>query len=323
MKIDVHAHFYPRSYAGEVRPFFEKDDSPAGRDVQRILAWVAGESKMWSEEQRLEEMGRLGIDTQVLSVSVPNVYLPDRSAATSLCQSANDHLIEMAKRHRDKFRVFTSLPLHYPEEAARELNRVAGLPEVVGVILGARVASRMLDDAEFLPIYAELERRNLPFFLHPMGAPGIECMMEYGLANMAGYLFETTTSVLRLVFAGVFERHPNLTMIFPHLGGVAPYMLGRVQWSYERFPATREHISAPPLEYFKRFYYDTVSRNVPALKMALEMFGVGHILFGTDYPFREDVLPQIQDVDDLKLAPEDAEAVLYRNAARLLGLNVQ
>lgn len=320
MKIDAHAHFYPRTYADHVKPFFEKDDSPAGRDVQRILAWVGGEPKMWSEEQRLEDMARLGIDTQVLSVSVPNVYVPDRSAAVELCQSANDHLVDVAKRNPDRFKVFASLPLHYPEEAARELDRVAGSAEVVGVVLGARVAGRMLDDAGFLPLYGELERRGVPIFLHPMGALGDECMMEYGLANMAGYLFETTTSVLRLVFAGVFERHPNLTLIFPHLGGVAPYMLGRAQWSYERFPANSEHITAPPLEYFKRFYYDTVSRNVPALKMALEMFGVGHILFGTDYPFREDVQPQIQDIDDLKLSEEDAEAVLWKNASTLLKL---
>jgi len=320
MKIDVHAHFYPKTYAGEVRPFFDNDSSPAGRDVQRILQWVGGEPKMWSEEQRLEDMERLGIDMQVLSVSVPNVYLPDRTAAVALCQTANGCLIDLARRHPANFRVFASLPAHFPEEAARELDRVATSPEVVGVILGARAWGRMLDEPEILPLYGELERRGLPFFIHPMGAPGIECMMEYGLANMAGYLFETSLAVLRLVFAGVFERHPGLTLIFPHLGGVAPYMLGRAQWSYERFPANRQHITSPPLEYFKRFHYDTVSRNVLALKLALEMFGVDHILFGTDYPFREDVMPQMQDIEDLKLSPAEVDAVLWRNAARVLKL---
>jgi hypothetical protein len=40
----------------------------------------------------------------------------------------------------------------------------------------------------------------------------------------------------------------------------------------------RENISAAPEAYFKRFYYDTVCRNVPALRMALSMFGIGHII---------------------------------------------
>jgi len=70
----------------------------------------------------------------------------------------------------------------------------------------------------------------------------------------------------------------------------------------------------------KRFYYDTVSRNVLALKLALEMFGVDRILFGTDYPFREDVMPQMQDIEDLKLSPAEVDAVLWRNAARVLKL---
>jgi len=92
-----------------------------------------------------------------------------------------------------------------------------------------------------------------------------------------------------MIYGGVFERHPKLQMIFPHLGGLAPYLMGRIQWGYERFPACNENLSAPPEVYFQRFYYDTVCRNVPALRMALSMFGVEHVLFGTDIPFREDI----------------------------------
>ena len=54
-------------------------------------------------------------------------------------------------------------------------------------------------------------------------------------------------------------------------------------------PPCSEKISAPPEAYFKRFYYDTVCRNVPALRMALSMFGAKQIMFGTDIPLREDI----------------------------------
>ncbi len=78
--------------------------------------------------------------------------------------------------------------------------------------------------------------------------------------------------------------------------------MGRIQWGYERFPPCSENLSAPPETYFKRFYYDTVCRNVPALRMALSMFGVDHILFGTDIPFREDIDLQLKDLEDLDLS---------------------
>jgi predicted TIM-barrel fold metal-dependent hydrolase len=77
-------------------------------------------------------------------------------------------------------------------------------------------------------------------------------------------------------------------------------------------------LSAPPETYFKRFYYDTVCRNVPALRMALSMFGVDDILFGTDIPFREDIDLQLRDLADLKLGDADRAAIDSGNAARLL-----
>ena len=321
MRIDVHAHLYPRPYVKAVEPFFAGDDTPASRDVQRILGWISSDPRMWSVDDRLADLERFAITTQVLSVSLPNVYLPDKAAAVDLCQMCNDSFIETARAYPGKFRVFASVPLHFPQEAMRELDRVAPEPEVVGVILGANVAGRPLDSAEFLPFYAELERRELPFFIHPMSAPGIECMMEFGLANLAGYLFDTTLAALRLVFAGVFERHPRLQMIFPHLGGVAPYLLGRVQWGYERFPFCREHISSPPETYFRRFYYDTVSRSVPALKMAIALFGVDHLVFGTDYPFRDDLDPQLRDIEALGLSQDETNAIFSDNTATVLRLD--
>ncbi|TMA83668.1 MAG: amidohydrolase, partial [Deltaproteobacteria bacterium] len=182
---------------------------------------------------------------------------------------------------------------------------------------------RPLNDPAFFSVYAELERRGLPFLLHPISPPGLDCMLELNLANVVGFMFETTLAATRLVFAGVFERHPKLQMIFPHLGGLAPYLMGRIQWGYERFPACNENLSAPPESYFKRFYYDTVCRNVPALRMALSMFGAGHVLFGTDIPFREDIDLQLQDLDALKLSDGERRAVDADNAARLLGIKIE
>jgi predicted TIM-barrel fold metal-dependent hydrolase len=94
--------------------------------------------------------------------------------------------------------------------------------------------------------------------------------------------------------------------------------MGRIQWGYERFPPCSENLSAPPETYFKRFYYDTVCRNVPALRMALSMFGVEHVLFGTDIPFREDIDLQLKDLEDLQLSEADREMIDWGNAARLL-----
>lgn len=214
------------------------------------------------------------------------------------------------------------MPLQFPELAVEELDRFAGRSEVVGVIVAGSAAGRQLNDAAFMPFYAELERRGLPFLLHPISPPGLDCMLELNLANVVGFMFETTLAAVRLVYAGVFERYPRLQMIFPHLGGLAPYLMGRVQWGYERFPPCSENISNPPEFYFKRFYYDTVCRNVPALRMAISMFGTKQIMFGTDIPLREDIELQLRDIDELGLSAAERDAIFAGNAARLLGISL-
>jgi aminocarboxymuconate-semialdehyde decarboxylase len=323
MRIDVHAHIFSNAYIDGLRRVFGNDNSPAGQDAQRLIKWMSTDLRMTDVEGRLEEMEKWGIAMQVLSVPFHGALVQDKSAAVDLTNMANEMILRPARAYPERFRLLLTLPLQFPEFAVEVLDRFAKEPNVVGVALMGTAGGRPLNDPAFFPVYGELERRSLPFLLHPISPPGLDCMLELNLANVVGFMFETTLAATRLVLAGVFERHPKLQMIFPHLGGLAPYLMGRIQWGYERFPACNENLSAPPETYFKRFYYDTVCRNVPALRMALSMFGVEHVLFGTDIPFREDIDLQLQDLDALKLSDAERRAVDGDNAARLLGIKIE
>ena len=322
MRIDVHAHIFSKAYIDGLRRVFGNDNSPAGQDAQRLIKWMSTDPRMTDVEGRLKEMEKWGIAMQVLSVPFHGALVQDKTAAVELTEMANDMILQAARAYPERFRVLLALPLQFPELAIEVLDCFAKEPMVVGAALMGSAGGRPLNDPAFMPVYAELERRGLPFLLHPISPPGLDCMLELNLANVVGFMFETTLAAARLVFAGVFERHPKLQMIFPHLGGLAPYLMGRIQWGYERFPACSENLSAPPETYFKRFYYDTVCRNVPALRMALSMFGVDHVLFGTDIPFREDIDLQLQDLEALKLSDADRRVIDCENTARLLGIQL-
>ena len=323
MRIDVHAHIFSSAYIDGLRRVFGNDNSPAGQDAQRLIKWMSTDPRMTDVEGRLEEMEKWGIAMQVLSVPFHGALVQDKSAAIDLTNMANEMILRSARAYPDRFRVLLTMPLQFPEFAVEVLDRFAEEPNVVGIALMGSAGGRPLNDSSFMPVYAELERRSLPFLLHPISPPGLDCMLELNLANVVGFMFETTLAATRLVFAGVFERHPRLQMIFPHLGGLAPYLMGRIQWGYERFPACNENLSAPPEHYFKRFYYDTVCRNVPALRMALSMFGADHVVFGTDIPFREDIDLQLQDLEALQLSDAERRAIDAGNAARLLGIEIE
>ncbi|MEV4014705.1 hypothetical protein AB0J35_29815 [Nonomuraea angiospora] len=68
----------------------------------------------------------------------------------------------------------------------------------------------------------------------------------------------------RLVFSGLFERHPDIKIITHHMEAMIPYLEGRIGlgWSDQlgRRAAGEDYrdlLPRRPLDYFRRFYADT------------------------------------------------------------------
>jgi len=265
-------------------------------------------------------MEKLGIGIQVLSLSIPNVYMPDPAMSLDLAQMANDAFVEIRRRFPRKFYVLASVPLNFPELAIRELDRAIGKLEMNGVVLGSNVAGKPLSSPEFFPFYERVNELRLPIFIHPMSPLHEGEEDELFATPLVQYMFESTLAVTKMLFAGVFERFRDIILILPHLGGAIPYIQGRIDNGYRLYPRCRENISRLPSEYFKEFYYDIVSLNVPALRCALEIVGAEHLVFGTDYPLWPlENIPLINEsLEKLGLSAKDREAIEGKNLLKIL-----
>jgi len=69
----------------------------------------------------------------------------------------------------------------------------------------------------------------------------------------------------------------------------------------------------------RRFYVDTVVHDVEVLRGLVQLFGVEHVLCGSDYPFDMGAERPAEIVRALELPPEDEAQILGGNALRLLG----
>lgn len=318
LKIDIHNHLYPENYWKAVLKISERVTFPV--DVRRIMSYYANKGLLVKPEETVGPLEKLGIGVQVLSLSIPNVYMPDAAMSLDLAQMANDTYAEIRRKFPGKFYVLASVPLNFPELAIKELDRAIGRLGMNGVVLGSNIAGKPLSSPEFFPFYERVNELKLPILIHPMSPPHMEEDDEFFTAPLVHYLFESTLAVTKMVFAGVFERFPNIIMILPHLGGAIPYIQGRIDSGYRNHPPCRKNISKKPSEYFKEFYYDTVSFNVAALRCALEIVGPEHLVFGTDYPFQplEGVALINESIEALGLSVKDREAIEYGNLLRIL-----
>jgi aminocarboxymuconate-semialdehyde decarboxylase len=133
----------------------------------------------------------------------------------------------------------------------------------------------------------------------------------------------------RLVFSGLFDRHPDLNIITHHCGGMIPYFDGRVgpgldvlgnRTLDEDYSQVLSSLKRPHLEYFKKFYGDTAMfGSDTGLHAGLRFFGADHVVFSTDAPFAP-IAETIASLDALGLSAEDREKITNGNARRLLKL---
>jgi 6-methylsalicylate decarboxylase len=313
MRVDVHAHYYPRPYIDRLEEL--------GRQVRRMTTSVPGFSFSIGIDQQLELLDGAGIDMQVLSLGNQPPYFADPDQAVSTARLANDLYAELSTRHPNRFQVFGSVPLPHVDAALTELDRVLGSPGCVGIALGSSVLEQPLDGPQFDAFFAELDRRAAAVFVHPVGAGGGINSGDFGLTWMLGSRFEDTITAARLILSGLTLRYPRIRFIIPHLGGTLPLFLQRMDNVAERQDWQRLSTDLLPSDLLRQMWFDSVNEHPTALRCACEAFGVDRLLLGTDWPFLspEKVQRCVTYVQEA-LPEADANAILDRNAAELLGV---
>jgi uncharacterized protein len=284
------------------------------------------------DDERIASMDAAGIDLAVLSHVQPAAQgVP--AGATDLVQAArkaNDHLAAAIARHPGRLAGFATLPTGWPDLAADELSRCVGELGFAGGMLHSTLGTdgSFLDDERYHPLLARFAALDVPLYLHPAQPPATLRSLLYGgltgpvagalATNAWGWHAEAGLHALRLVVAGVFERHPGLKLIIGHGGEMIPFMLARVD---DTLPPALTGLPEPPSAYFLRHVWVTTSGlfSVPPILCALAVFGVDRVLFSVDYPFGANQRGR-DLLDKLPIAEADKAKVAGGNAAGLLRL---
>ena len=322
MKIDIHAHIVERRYVDALVKdlALEPQQTPSGQTLYRrngyTFLWERPD--MYDIDARLRKMDAQGVDMRVLSLSTPNVYEWQGARQVDMARYMNDATAALVRSHPDRFAGLGSLPLDDIEASLAELDRITGELELAGVMIGSNIGGLPVNDGRFEPVWAKIDALRLPVFEHPMFPPhtGKE---EFEMPLRIGFVFDTTAAAARLIYSGVFERYPHFPYILAHTGGALLMVLERLDNGYRLFPDCRAHISRLPSTYAAELYYDTCSFFCPALKMAHELVGAEHLLWGSDDPF---LGADTAHVDALPIPAADKAKILGGNAARLLKLKV-
>jgi 2,3-dihydroxybenzoate decarboxylase len=290
-------------------------------------SWTSLEPRLLDfHDRRLSEMDQHGIELAVLSLNGPSVQgIPSTDRAVEMACRTNDVLAEAIAKRPDRLRGFAALPMQDPSAAIAELTRAVRDLGFAGAMVNgfSEVGDRVVyyDDPAYLPFWAEVERLDVPFFLHPrLPLASREPIYDghpWFMGASWAFAVETAMHALRLMGSGLFDRHPGLNVILGHLGEGLPYNVWRLDhWlgkAPKGIPAQRTMA-----EYLRSNFFLTTSGNfrTPTLVDAIAEVGGDRVLFSVDYPF-EDTGEAARWFDAAQISDADRLKIGRTNAARL------
>jgi aminocarboxymuconate-semialdehyde decarboxylase len=327
MTIDVHAHYVPQSliaaarqrgtdmgvrvidgaatpalefsYGFKVRPFFPK------------LVETAEQRIAWLDSER--------IDRQLVA-TWPDIYaygLP-REQCVVWHALLNDTLAGWCGDNAGRFAFVASVPLPNAEDAATELARAASLG-AVAVMVSANIEGRNIGELALDPLWASATQHQMPVMIHPMASAPMPRAAKFGLTQSVQYTFDTTLGVGSLIFSGVLDRFPPLTLVLSHGGGAYPYLAGRLDIMHARMDkvAQGDVAQKAPSSYAPMMVYDTIVHAPKPLRFLADLVGVDRLVLGTDYSFPPADLSPLASLKAAGFDAADAKKITEDNPRRL------
>lgn len=291
--------------------------------------------------ERIRLMDAAGIDVQVLSHVQPGIQILDdgqAELAIAVSREVNDWLAETVAAHPGRFAGFAMLPTQSPVHAAEELQRAVRDLGFKGALINGHTNGRYLDDPSFDVLLAQAESLGVPIYIHPTDPPPAVTGVYYApfdsaLVPIWGWPVETGTHLLRLICAGVFDRHPNLKIIIGHMGELLPFCFTRLNTGLTMAgwllgAESDDHAIARPVmrnnvgHYLRENVFITSSGvfDVPVFDCARTMLGLDNLMFSVDYPF-QDNFAATEFLQRCNLSAEDKERFAHRTAETLLNLD--
>jgi aminocarboxymuconate-semialdehyde decarboxylase len=326
MMIDIYTHIFPKA-------FYERMNAVAP-SLGNIGKRMQSVKPVHDLDIRFRMMDPFGDYRQV--ISLPNPPIEDYATpaqGAELARIANDTMAEMVRKYPDRFCAFVAAVCMTDMDATmREAKRAVEDLGAAGVQIFTNVKGKPLDRPEFQPFFAAMAKYDLPIWMHPARSATMtdyadETRSRFEIWWCIGWPYETSAAMIRLVFSGLYDRHPGIKILTHHMGGMIPFFDGRVgagmevlgqRTSDEDYSGVLKALKRPHLDYFKMFFCDTAmfGSNL-GIKCGMEFFGLDQIVFSTDAPFAP-IKETIESIDRMDLTADQRKRLFQGNAERLM-----
>jgi predicted TIM-barrel fold metal-dependent hydrolase len=249
------------------------------------------------------------------------------AALAAYARAYNEWIAEFCAAAPGRLKGMAIIDAENVDGAVGELEHAHGLGLAGAVITVAPLPGAGYEQRMYDPFWETAAGLGMPLSLHIAtnrdGGQVGSLYTEAGVTNCDGAVRD---SLARMIFSGVFERHPGLTVgAVEFEAGWVAHFLERMDYTY----AQREHQEgwarfadgAVPSDFFRRNAFVSFQED-PVGIHCRHLIGVDCLLWGSDYPHTESTFPRSAEIldDILKGVPDDERTrIVQSNTARIYG----
>src|SRR5207237_6039170 len=289
----------------------------------------------YDPQQHLADMRLDGVAGEVLYPSQGLFYfrVADPALMSAIFRAYNDWLAEFCRADRSRLKGIAMINVDDVQDGIGELERAARLGLGGAMITEYPLEHRRYDQPDYEPFWAAAAALGMPLSLHTAtrrqgkvrGTGGKTLRDASGRATKAFY---PALSLCDMIFSGVFERHPALTVAIVEFElAWAPHVLAAMDYTYrERHEEAIYRFKGDlrPSDFFRRNVVLSFQEDALGIRVR-DAIGVDNIMWGSDYPHSESTFPRSRKIlaDILAGVPEDEQAkIVGGNTARVSRFDV-
>jgi predicted TIM-barrel fold metal-dependent hydrolase len=301
-RVDMHHHLVPPDYVTAVHNRLPALPPPAAN---------------WTIQKTIDDIDAAGVQTAMLSVSTPGLWLGDATASAKLSRLCNEYAARLVADYKGRFGSFAAVPLPAADASLTEIAYALDTLKADGISVFTSYDGKWLGDPVFVPVFDELNRRKAVVSVHPTTAACCGNLIPYIPDNVIEFGTDTTRTIASLVFSGAADRWPDIKFVFSHAGGTMPFLIERFDF-LARLPQAAKMLPNGVRAPLQRFFYDTAQASNPAALGALrQLVQTSQIVFGTDFPYRTGP-EHVANLAKCNIDPADLRRIERDNALALL-----
>lgn len=329
LKIDTHTHILPRKLPNWSEKFGYGDFIYLQHHKKGAAKMMRGnqffreiQENSWNPEVRIKDYAKFGTQVQVVcTVPVMFSYWARPLDCLDVSKYLNDDIAELIVKYPKNYLGLGTIPMQDTELAIQELERCKEIG-LSGIQIGSNINDLNLNEERFFPIFEACEKLSMALLVHPWNMMGEKNIQRYWLPWLVGMPAETARAICSMIFAGIFEKLPNLRVNFAHAGGSFLSTIGRIQHGFECRPdlvAIDNNIG--PKHYLGKFWVDSITHDPLMLDYVLKLQGSKKITLGTDYPFPLGDLEVGKFIEDMNIDSSIKEDIFCNAPLEWLGVS--